>query len=133
MSKAPDNASGAVIEDRATEAKVLVRQLNQAAWASGNADADDSWKRQERTAATQDRLLNESLAAIDQVCADATRLLAEKDAELQRLREALDFIRSRAHWEDERDMAPGGRWWFALLVDDGHLTFDEALRAAIKP
>lgn len=48
----------------------------------------------------------------------------KEDAELFR------WLESQAHWQDERDMAPGGRWWFTVLVDKGRPSFRDAARAA---
>lgn len=47
--------------------KALVRRLSNAAFNAGHEDAGDAWTRQEKTAAAKDQVLNETLAAIDQL------------------------------------------------------------------
>jgi hypothetical protein len=47
-------------------------------------------------------------------------------------RDTEDALRYRklakvAHWEDERDMGPGGRYWISVLVSEGNPTFNEAI------
>jgi len=90
---------GGAVEAKAIAAVTLVRQLNQAAWAAGNADAEDSWKRQERTAAEQDRLLLATLSAVDQLYTDAEsalKLQADRIAELEgALKATHDYLKPR--------------------------------------
>lgn len=46
--------------------------------------------------------------------------LGELDARFQNLKE-------NAHWQDERDMGPGGHWWCSVSVDKGRPSFEEAI------
>ena len=74
---------------------------------------------------------------VDGKVPDAPNPWAERDrlaAECEALRAdaaMLRFLETKAHWDDERDMAPGGRWWAAVLVRDGRPTFRAAITAAM--
>jgi hypothetical protein len=44
--------------------------------------------------------------------------------------ERYQHLAKIAHWEDERDMGPGGRYWISIMVDKGKPTFEKAVDAA---
>jgi hypothetical protein len=55
---------------------------------------------------------------------------------LAALREAREdaaryrLVKLNVRWEDERDMAPGGRYWWSMPVDRKYRGVDEAIDAA---
>ncbi|MEZ2310807.1 hypothetical protein AB6809_29605 [Paraburkholderia sp. RCC_158] len=46
--------------------------------------------------------------------------------------ERYRFLRDHAHWEDERDCGPGGRWWVSVNVKKGRPNMEKAVDAARK-
>jgi hypothetical protein len=46
--------------------------------------------------------------------------------------ERYRWLRDHAHWEDERDCGPGGRWWVSVSVKRGHPSMDKAVDAERK-
>jgi hypothetical protein len=59
--------------------------------------------------------------------------IVERDAELQEvLKDAARWQNIRWHWEGERDMGRGGRWWTALWCNDKPATAEEAFDARIN-
>lgn len=66
---------------------------------------------------------------IDQAAAELRRLHYENKA----LRKDAERYRSlKWHWEDARDMAPGGRWWTSVSVDKGRPDTGSAIDAEMK-
>lgn len=58
--------------------------------------------------------------------------LAAQQAERDSLRQDAERFRSlHWFWEDERDMAPGGRWWTTVNVPEGKPTVNAAIDVAM--
>lgn len=65
----------------------------------------------------------------DRAVAGCEQLRVEVEA-LRADGERYRWLRKSWHWEDERDMAPGGRWWVSVMVSEGRPTIDAAIDAA---
>jgi hypothetical protein len=59
------------------------------------------------------------------------RVAEERLAEAERDAARYRWLRRKVYWSDERDMGPGGQWWFGVDVKNGRPTLDDAIDAAM--
>jgi hypothetical protein len=76
--------------------------------------------------------VQDALAEVERLRASLTVQSAERfnnqtDADRYR------WLRAKAFWQDERDMAPGGRWYMIVVVNKGKPSVDEAIDAMLAP
>lgn len=75
------------------------------------------------------QISHDEIHAFDVGCPTEARLLLSDIEALLAAAKRFAALERRAHWEPERDMGPGGRWYAVAVVRQGKPSFGEAVDA----